>query len=198
MTPRLPLALAVIGLVGAGIVSTSFTAFAQQTPPAKSADTDKPEHRFMPTPEDRAAFLDARLAALHAGLELTADQDKLWPPVEQALRDFSKLVASESQAFHEQGKTLDPVARLQMRSDNMIARGEALKKVAAAAGPLYAALTDAQKHRLPILLHAMHRSHRFAMMEGWRHHMGMGMGIDHPMMHGDDHQDDGEHGDDAQ
>ena len=93
MTPRLPLALAVIGLVGAGIVSTSFTAFAQQTPPAKSADSgDKPEHRFIPTPEDRAAFLDARLAALHAGLELTADQDKLWPPVEQALRDFSKLV----------------------------------------------------------------------------------------------------------
>ena len=89
-----------------------------------------------------------------------------------------------------------------MRSDNMIARGEALKKVAAAAGPLYAALTDAQKHRLPILLHAMHHPHRFAMMEGWRHHMGMengmGMGMDHPMMHGDDRQDDGEHGDDAQ
>ena len=34
------------------------------------------------TPEDRAAFTDARIAALHAGLELNADQEKLWPPVE--------------------------------------------------------------------------------------------------------------------
>ena len=33
-------------------------------------------------PEDRAAFADARIAAVHAGLKLTPDQEKLWPPVE--------------------------------------------------------------------------------------------------------------------
>ena len=38
------------------------------------------------TPEDRAAFTDARIAALHAGLKLTPDQEKLWPPVEAAIR----------------------------------------------------------------------------------------------------------------
>jgi hypothetical protein len=43
------------------------------------------------TPEDRAAFVDARIAAVHAGLKLTADQEKLWPPVEAAVRDFAKL-----------------------------------------------------------------------------------------------------------
>ena len=32
-------------------------------------------------PEDRAAFTDARIAAVKAGLKLTPDQDKLWPPV---------------------------------------------------------------------------------------------------------------------
>ena len=42
-------------------------------------------------PEDRAAFADARIAAVHAGLKLTADQEKLWPPVEAAVRDFAKL-----------------------------------------------------------------------------------------------------------
>src|SRR5215470_14899691 len=43
------------------------------------------------SPEDRAAFADARIAAIHAGLKLTADQEKLWPPVEAAVRDFAKL-----------------------------------------------------------------------------------------------------------
>src|SRR5438477_642966 len=42
-------------------------------------------------PEDRAAFTDARIAAVHAGLKLNPDQEKLWPPVEAAVRDFAKL-----------------------------------------------------------------------------------------------------------
>ncbi len=41
--------------------------------------------------EDRAAFADARIAAVNAGLKLNADQEKLWPPVETAVRDFAKL-----------------------------------------------------------------------------------------------------------
>jgi hypothetical protein len=50
------------------------------------------EHmRMHISPEDRAAFADARIAAVHAGLKLTADQEKLWPPVETAVRDFAKL-----------------------------------------------------------------------------------------------------------
>src|SRR5207237_480874 len=48
------------------------------------------QHMRM-SPEDRAAFVDARIAAVHAGLKLTADQEKLWPPVEAAVRDFAKL-----------------------------------------------------------------------------------------------------------
>lgn len=142
-------------------------------PLAANAQQDEPrEHRFIPTPEDRAAFLDARIAALHAGLTLTPDQEKLWPPVEQALRDFGKLVAEQRQKFRDEREPLDPVARLQMRSDNMIARGQGLKKLADAEAPLYAALTDAQKHRVPVLARAIfhpfgHR--RFAMSERWGH-----------------------------
>ena len=48
------------------------------------------EHMRM-NPEDRAAFADARIAAVHAGLKLSADQEKLWPPVETAVRDFAKM-----------------------------------------------------------------------------------------------------------
>ena len=48
------------------------------------------EHMRM-SPEDRAAFADARIAAVHAGLKLTPDQEKLWPPVEAAVRDLAKM-----------------------------------------------------------------------------------------------------------
>ncbi|QIB33417.1 Spy/CpxP family protein refolding chaperone [Ancylobacter pratisalsi] len=36
------------------------------------------------------AMADARIAALQAGLRLTPDQQKLWPALETALRDYSK------------------------------------------------------------------------------------------------------------
>src|SRR3984957_20546077 len=48
------------------------------------------QHMRM-NPEDRAAFVDARDPAVHAWLKLNADQEKLWPPVEAAVRDFAKL-----------------------------------------------------------------------------------------------------------
>src|ERR1700751_2631066 len=50
------------------------------------------------SPEDRAAFVDARFAAVHAGLKLNAEQEKLWPPVEGAVRDFAKLRIDRAQA----------------------------------------------------------------------------------------------------
>ena len=59
---------------------------------AKDGNGDGPrfEHRHRLSPEDRAAFIDARIAALKAGLELTPDQAKNWPAFEQALRDMAQ------------------------------------------------------------------------------------------------------------
>src|SRR5215469_17821536 len=70
--------------------------------------------------EDRAAFADARIAAIHAGLKLTPDQEKLWPPVETAVRDFAKMridranarIAAEKTDADKAQKPDDPVARL--------------------------------------------------------------------------------------
>ena len=70
-------------------------------------------------PEDRAAYADARIAAVHAGLKLTADQEKLWPPVEAAVRDFAKLRIDRANArmnaqrdgSQDQQKPADPVAQ---------------------------------------------------------------------------------------
>ncbi len=108
-------------------------------------------------PEDRAAFAEARIAAVHAGLKLTADQEKLWPPVEAAVRDFAKLRIDRANARmnaerdSDQQKPEDPVARLRERAENMTVTAAAMKKLADAADPLYKTLDDGQKRRLTIL-----------------------------------------------
>lgn len=130
-------------------------------------------HHMRMSPEDRAAFLDARIAAVHAGLKLTPDQEKLWPPVESAVRDLVKLRFDRANARmtaaddNQDGqKADDPVARLRERADTMAATAEAMKKVADAADPLYKTLDDGQKRRLAVLTH---HAGRFG-PEGWRHH----------------------------
>src|SRR5213596_3198552 len=75
--------------------------------------------RFRMSAEDRTAFADARIAAVHAGLKLNPDQEKLWPPVEAAVKDFAKLRIDRANArmnaerdSQDSQKPSDPVARL--------------------------------------------------------------------------------------
>jgi hypothetical protein len=146
-------------------------------------------------PEDRAAFTDARIAAVKAGLKLTPDQEKLWPPVEAAVRDLAKLRIDRANARmnarrddsqdaqkQESQNLGDPVARLRERADTMATTAAAMKKIADAADPLYKTLDDGQKRRLGILTH--HMGGRSG--EGWRHHgdrddgdQGGGRGMEH-------------------
>jgi hypothetical protein len=111
-------------------------------------------HHARVSPEDRAAFVDARIAAVHAGLKLNADQEKLWPPVESAVREFAKLRIDRANARMNAGppdRLEDPVARLRQRAEDMGASSAALKKIADAADPLYKSLDDGQKRRLAAL-----------------------------------------------
>jgi len=119
--------------------------------------------RWRPSAADRLAFANARIAALHAGLALNADQEKLWPPVEAALRDIAKKRAERFEAMRAQrekaGGKLDPMFDLHRRAESMVQRGSDLKRLADAAQPLYDKLDDAQKNRLQILLHHGMREH---------------------------------------
>jgi hypothetical protein len=126
-------------------------------------------------PEDRAAYVAARIAAVHAGLKLNADQEKLWPPVETAVRDFAKLRIDRANARMnapaDSAKPDDPVTRLRERADTMAASAAAMKKIADAADPLYKTLDEGQKRRLAVLTRM---DGRFG---GWRHRM-MDRGFD--------------------
>ena len=132
------------------------------------------------SPQDLAAYADARIAALHAGLELRADQEKNWPAFEQALRDMSKMRIARieerqkrmSEPRDQQPTQLNPIERLQKRADAMTTRGTALKHLADAAAPLYQSLDDAQKHRFMVLARVLrpHERHH----EMWRGRFGDG------------------------
>lgn len=148
------------------------------------------QHHRMST-EDRAAFADAKIAAVKAGLQLTPEQEKMWPPVETAVRDFAKqrIALANARASEREAKraerdqkgsqdsksatadqTRDPMVRLRDRADRMAETAAGLKKIADAADPLYKSLNDGQKRRLAMLT-------RMGGHHGWRGH-GFERGFD--------------------
>jgi zinc resistance-associated protein len=115
------------------------------------------------SPADREAFAEARIAALHAGLRLNADQEKLWPPVEAAIRDMARLRREQREARRERGRIVDDApGALRAMADAATARGEALRKLADASQPLYATLDADQKRRAVMLARPMRGP-------GWHH-----------------------------
>ena len=171
MKPGLPFALTMIALVGSGIVLAASNGHAENSPANVPARTEK--HVFSPA--DRAAFLDARIAALHAGLKLTPEQEKLWPAVETAVRTAVNNAMARRQKFKDAPPPASLIDRLRRRGENAVARGQSLEAIADAAAPLYATLSDDQKHRLPALMHGL-RPHffqrHFAMMGDGQEHRG--------------------------
>ena len=101
--------------------------------------------------DDRAAFLDARLAAIHAGLRLSADQETLWPPVETAARERAKVQMEVARKEREAGAPVNLIDGLRRHGETDAARGAADMRLADAALPLWTSLSDEQKRRFPML-----------------------------------------------
>lgn len=139
------------GTAALAIAGTTL-AFAQQGPGGRGPERG---HHARMSAEDIAAYGDARIAAVHTGLKLTAEQEKNWPAVETALRDLAKQrsdrFAARASSDKPQEPRKDPIERLNQRAERMMQAGAALKKLADAAGPLYKSLDDGQKQRLVVL-----------------------------------------------
>jgi hypothetical protein len=101
------------------------------------------------TPETFArARLEARISALHSGLQLTSEQESRWPAFEQAYRELAKL------RFEPGGEPTaadDPVARMERRADALTRRGATVKALAEAVAPLWQSFSDGQKRRFAAL-----------------------------------------------
>ena len=112
---------------------------------------------------DQKTLTDLRIDLVKAALQLTPEQEKLWPPVESAIRaraeDRKARVAKiqetvgrradESRA--EVMRNRDPIAFLQRRSEALAQRSAELDKLAEAWQPLYKTLSPEQRQRMGAL-----------------------------------------------
>jgi hypothetical protein len=185
MLKKVLAATALMALAGSSIV------YAQRANGPDGRDgprRDMHRHAQRPhfTPEDMSAFADARVAALKAGLKLSADQEKNWPAFETAYRNLAKLRADRiaqrmenwkkrreaRQEQNQKGENQkdqdaanatpnrpDPLERMQRRADAMSKNATAFKALTDAAAPLYQSLDEAQTRRFTFLI----RPQRFAM-----------------------------------
>jgi hypothetical protein len=140
-------------------------------PPEASEDAGVQHPKF--SAEDFAAFTDARIAALKAGLRLTPAQEKNWPALETALREQAKARGARIAEWREKGNEprehRSVIEGLQEGAKRLAARSAELEKLADAAKPLYDSLDDAQKGRFRALLHIAAGKHWHHGHEGFRH-----------------------------
>ena len=132
--------------------------------------------------ESRERLQDGRIAAAKASLKLTADQEKLWAPVEEQVRAMYKergekraerqKKREERRAERDKGEKSaetrprpNIAERYERMSERLSARADKMKAFSTSFSPFYASLTDQQKEVVgPVM-----RELRVAKLGGGRH-----------------------------
>jgi hypothetical protein len=131
------------------LLAISPTAYAAE----KSSGTVGMTH---PSAAELKSLTDARVSVIKAALQLTAEQEKFWPAVEEAIRTRSKnrqvrlerLAALRDDGPMEALQGRNIVELMQKRAEALGQRATDLKKVADAWEPLYKTLSEDQKKRM--------------------------------------------------
>jgi LTXXQ motif family protein len=155
-------------------LATAFVATSAFAIAAEDNQQSSRAERMQHWAADRETMMDAKLAGMKAGLELTADQEKLWNPFESAVKDADKSrmdAMGEMMRMRAQGEHMSPVDHLEAMADRLSQGATNVKKIADAAKPLYDSLDESQKHKFGMLGRMlMPERSRFA-MDMMRQHM---------------------------
>ena len=147
------------------IVTAAATALFVAASPLAYAQTPSPSSS---SPERLSALdwnklTDLRIDLVKAALQLTPEQTKLWPPVENAIRAraedrkarFAKIAETMGKRADESSADImanrDPIAFLQRRAEALAQRSVDLNKLAEAWQPLYKTLSPEQRQRMVAL-----------------------------------------------
>ena len=115
------------------------------------------------TAADMGTLTDARINIVKTALQLTPDQEKYWPAIEDAVRarakDRQARITTEAARVNELRerspiealRDRNPVDFMHRRADAMAQRAADLKKLADAWQPLYQTLNPEQKRRMAAL-----------------------------------------------
>lgn len=123
-----------------------------------------------PRAADLNALTDARVGIIKAALQLSPDQEKYWPAVEEAIRTRAKNRQARFERVAELHDSIpmeavgdrNPVELMQRRAEILGQRAADLKKLADAWRPLYETLTPDQKKRMAFATYAAMRGIRDA------------------------------------
>lgn len=163
-------------------------ALAQQTPapdaPAASQDHGRQDRRPRMSQDDFNRLVDARIASIKAGLKLSADQERLWAPVENAIRSSAteRFSRFEQRPSREQRQSMDFMQRLERRSTMMNEGAQRSAAVTTALRPLWNTFSEDQKRIAPRLLREAVNTDgpRWNARDGRRDHHRIGMHRDGP------------------
>jgi DNA anti-recombination protein RmuC len=112
-----------------------------------------------PSAADLNSLTDTRVAMIKGALQLTADQEKYWPAVEEAIRTRSKNRQGRAERLAQlrDGSPMDAlhdsnaIELMQRRAAALNQRAADLKKVADAWEPLFKTLSEDQKKRMALV-----------------------------------------------
>ena len=141
-------------------VATALFVTASPLAYAQTATTAQSGH---PSAADLKKLTDLRVDLVKAALQLTPDQEKLWPPIENAIRAraenrqarLAKIIETVGNRADESRievlENRDPIAFMQRRAEALAQRSADLNKLAEAWEPLYKTLSPEQRKRMAAL-----------------------------------------------
>jgi zinc resistance-associated protein len=130
----------------------------------------------------RMARFESHLSSIKSALQLTSEQERLWPAAESAMREAFRKQQEERERMRNASSagSNDFLERMRQRADMMTSRGEAMKRVADAVQPLHDSLTSDQKRRVASLMRDHMRGNMAQQDDrgsrGGMHHERGGMG----------------------
>jgi hypothetical protein len=153
------------------IIVVGATALLLTASPIAHAQTPSPANPERLNAADRNTLTDMRIDLTKAALQLTPDQEKYWPAVENAIRaraeDRKARVAKISETVGRRAeqnpievlRNRDPITFLQRRSEALAQRSADVDKLADAWQPLYKTFSPEQRQRMAaiaiLVLHDM-------------------------------------------
>ena len=140
------------------------------SPLAYAAETSSTVGMRHLSAADLNALTDARVGIIKAALQLTPDQEKYWPAVEEAIRAraknqqarFERVAELRDGNAMETVRDRNPVELMQRRAEALTQRATDLRKLADAWEPLYKTLSADQKKRMAFATYAAMRGMRDA------------------------------------
>jgi hypothetical protein len=141
------------------LIAYAFTALLAALPSLAIAQTTPQSPSAAPSAQGAQAegrdLTEIRIDVVRNALQLSPDQAKYWPAIEEAIRARAEMRRQRVETVVARMDTPQPdrnfVQVLQEHATDLTERGASLRRLADAWQPLYPTLNDSQKRRMRVL-----------------------------------------------